>query len=90
MPMFFYTGLEQAIFYSNFTLSFVTCLIGIDSVGLVAMAYGVADAVFSLVAGKVSKFTGQSGLMFMAVVIQAVLLLLLLFKTPKTDESWIM
>ena len=71
-------------------LAFVTCIIGIDGVGLAGMVFGVADAVSSLIAGKVAKFTGQSGMLLIGVMIQAIMIPLLLFKTPTPDERWIL
>ena len=88
--MFFYTGIEQAIFYGNFMAAFVTCAVGIDVVGLVGMICGVADAIASLVAGKAAKLTGQSGMLAIGILIQAVFLPVMLFKTPTADEKWIL
>jgi len=88
-PMFFYTGVEQGIFFGNFTASFVTCIVGIDGVGLIAMVFGVADAVACMVAGKAAKLTGQSGMLAIGVVIQAAFIPLMLFKTPSPDETYI-
>ena len=89
-PMFFYTGLEQAILAGNYYEAFVTCVIGIENVGLVAMTFGIADAVASLVAGRAAKLTGQSGMIAIGIVIQAALLPLMLLKTPGPDERWLL
>jgi hypothetical protein len=43
IPLTLYSGFEQAFIGADFTKSFISCIKGIESVGVIMIVYGLAD-----------------------------------------------
>ncbi|XP_032128447.1 protein unc-93 homolog A isoform X3 [Sapajus apella] len=57
-----YSGLQQGFLSGEYTRSYVTCALGIQFVGYVMICFSAADALCSVLYGKVSQYTGRAAL----------------------------
>uniref|UniRef100_U3KNL3 Protein unc-93 homolog A n=1 Tax=Oryctolagus cuniculus TaxID=9986 RepID=U3KNL3_RABIT len=57
-----YSGLQQGFLSGEYTRSYVTCALGIQSVGYVMICFSATNALCSLLYGKISQFTGRAAL----------------------------
>ncbi|XP_067900740.1 protein unc-93 homolog A isoform X3 [Heterodontus francisci] len=57
--MTIYSGFEQGFLAGDYTKAYVTCALGIQYVGYVMICFGASNSIFSLIFGKVSKYTGR-------------------------------
>ncbi|XP_071820201.1 protein unc-93 homolog A-like isoform X2 [Apostichopus japonicus] len=88
IPVFVYTGIEQAFMFGDFTKSYITCTQGISAVGLVMIAYGVSDVISSLICGQLEKITGRIFLFCLGSVVHAGLLVYLYIWIPNQQDEW--
>ncbi|XP_070538700.1 protein unc-93 homolog A-like isoform X2 [Ptychodera flava] len=84
IPMSFYGGLDQAFVAGDFTKSYISCALGVDMVGYILICYGVGDTIFSLLVGRVAKYTGRVALVTTAALINLILFITLLLWDPTT------
>lgn len=90
IPLTMFSGLEQGFVFSDFTKAFITCSIGIEMVGLIMICFGVVDAIFSLVLGKIVEWwTGRPIMMFLGAVINMALLVTFLLWHPTKDSLYV-
>ena len=71
VPYLFFTGLEQAFVFGDFTKQFVRDLHGVHQVGFVMSVFGAVDSVSSFVLGRVTdrigaRWIGYSGAVLLA------------------------
>ncbi|XP_048391485.1 protein unc-93 homolog A isoform X2 [Stegostoma tigrinum] len=57
--MTMYSGFEQGFLAGDYTKAYVTCTIGIQFVGYVMICFGASNSIFSVIFGKMSKYTGR-------------------------------
>ncbi|XP_078226973.1 protein unc-93 homolog A isoform X2 [Callithrix jacchus] len=57
-----YSGLQQGFLSGEYTRSYVTCALGIQFVGYVMICFSAADALCSVLCGKVSQYAGRVAL----------------------------
>lgn len=80
IPLLAYSGLQQAFVWAEFTKEIVTPAFGVSGVGGAMALFGAADAICSLVAGRLTS--GLSSITFIVsggAVLQILVLLWLLF-----------
>lgn len=86
IPITVWIGMEQAFIGADFTQAYVSCALGIPSVGYVMICFGVVNAMCSLLFGSLMKFVGRSPLMALGAVVHAVLIGVLLMWRPHPDS----
>ena len=56
IPLTLYSGFEQAYLGADFTKSFISCIKGIENVGVIMIVYGVSDTLGFKMAFKKIQF----------------------------------
>lgn len=75
IPLLVYSGLEQAFVWAEFTKYVVSPAIGVSGVGGTMAVFGAADAIFSLLAGRLTTgllsitIVMSGGIIFQAIVL---------------------
>ncbi|KAM3719977.1 putative potassium channel regulatory protein [Dirofilaria immitis] len=88
VPLTFFSGAEQAFVVGLYTKAYIGCGLGIGQIGYVMTAFGVADAICSLVFGPLMKLFGRMPLfVFGAVISMLVSLTLLIWPLNPDDTS---
>ncbi|PIO60429.1 hypothetical protein TELCIR_18073 [Teladorsagia circumcincta] len=59
VPLTVFNGVEQAFVIGIFTKAFVACGLGVPQIGFVCTAFGISDAICSLVFGPLIKLFGR-------------------------------
>uniref|UniRef100_A0A1B6CEC5 UNC93-like protein n=1 Tax=Clastoptera arizonana TaxID=38151 RepID=A0A1B6CEC5_9HEMI len=86
IPITVWIGMEQAFIGADFTQAYVSCALGIPSVGYVMICFGVVNALCSLLFGSIMKFVGRSPLMFLGALVHGVLVGVLLHWRPHPNS----
>ncbi|CAJ0945627.1 unnamed protein product, partial [Mesorhabditis belari] len=87
IPLTIFNGLEQAFVVGVYTKSFVGCGLGISQIGFVMTAFGVTDAICSLVFGPLIKLFGRTPLfVFGAVINMLMIVTLAIWSLNPTDS----
>uniref|UniRef100_A0A0R3RRU4 UNC93-like protein n=1 Tax=Elaeophora elaphi TaxID=1147741 RepID=A0A0R3RRU4_9BILA len=88
IPLTLFSGAEQAFVVGLYTKAYIGCGLGISQIGFVMTAFGVADAICSLVFGPLMKLFGRMPLfVFGAVISMLVSLTLLIWPLNPGDTS---
>lgn len=75
VPLTVFNGIEQAFAAGLYTKAYVGCGLGISHIGYVMTAFGVADAICSLVFGPLIKLFGRMPLFIFGAVINILVIL---------------
>ncbi|XP_054771746.2 protein unc-93 homolog A-like isoform X1 [Lytechinus pictus] len=86
IPLTIFSGLEQAFIAGDFTKSYVTCSLGVGWVGYVMICYGLADAICSVLIGRLVKYTGQIPFFCLGALINVSLIVALFVWEPFSDQ----
>jgi MFS family permease len=86
IPMTIYSGVEQAFIGGDYTKSYISCSLGIWNLGYVMICYGVADAICSILFGRLVQYIGHIPFFILAFVTHGALQLAFLFWEPRKDE----
>lgn len=86
IPITVWIGMEQAFIGADFTQAYVSCALGIPSVGYVMICFGVVNALCSLLFGSIMKFIGRSPLMILGAVVHGCLVGILLHWRPHPNS----
>ncbi|XP_069092840.1 protein unc-93 homolog A-like [Pleurodeles waltl] len=82
IPLTMFSGLEQGFLTSDYTKSYVTCVLGVKFVGYVIICFGASNAICCLLVGKMSRYTGRILLFVLGAAVQiSCIITLLLWKT---------
>ena len=65
--------MEQAFIGADFTQAYVSCALGIPSVGYVMICFGVVNAICSLLFGSVMKYIGRQPIIALGAVVHCAL-----------------
>ncbi|XP_046330266.2 protein unc-93 homolog A-like [Haliotis rufescens] len=87
VPFIMYQAVEQAVLWGDYTLSYVSCPIGIHMVGFVMATYGVVTSLSALLFSRVAKYTGRYLLFCAAASSQAGLFTVLFLWTPTQADT---
>ncbi|CAG9530509.1 unnamed protein product [Cercopithifilaria johnstoni] len=88
VPLTLFSGAEQAFVVGLYTKAYIGCGLGISQIGFVMTAFGVTDAICSLVFGPLMKLFGRMPLfVFGAVISMLVSLTLLIWPLNPGDTS---
>ncbi|XP_038061555.1 protein unc-93 homolog A-like [Patiria miniata] len=91
VPLFMYSGMEQAFFFGDFTKAFITCTNGIHYVGFIMMVFGVSDAICSFLLGRLEKYSGRITIFTAGGLAHMIIIFMLMFVwSPDSDapELW--
>ncbi|XP_002737723.1 protein unc-93 homolog A-like [Saccoglossus kowalevskii] len=89
VPLMIYSGVEQAYIAGDFTKSFISCTFGVQMVGYVMIAYGLTDAVSSLILGRIEEYVGRISLFILGAFTQLGLIVVMLLWVPSPDYEWL-
>jgi predicted MFS family arabinose efflux permease len=81
--------LKVKLFFVFYKKSFVSCVKGVNYVGIVMICFGVADTLGSYLFGYVIKYTGRIPCFLIAAVFNYVSIMLMIFWTPNAESSYI-
>ncbi|XP_017774065.1 PREDICTED: UNC93-like protein isoform X1 [Nicrophorus vespilloides] len=73
IPITVWIGMEQAFIGADFTQAYVSCALGIPSVGYVMICFGVVNALCSLLFGSVMKYIGRQPIMALGALVHCAL-----------------
>ncbi|XP_053315961.1 protein unc-93 homolog A-like [Spea bombifrons] len=59
IPLTMFSGFEQGFIASDFTKSYVTCILGLKYVGFVIICFGVTNSICAAIFGKLAQYTGR-------------------------------
>ncbi|XP_063925816.1 UNC93-like protein [Zophobas morio] len=82
IPITIWIGMEQAFIGADFTQAFVSCALGIPSVGYVMICFGVVNAICCLLFGSVMKYIGRAPIMALGCLVHTGLQVWLLLWRP--------
>jgi MFS family permease len=87
IPMTLWLGFSLAFIGADFTKSFVACNIGVDKVGYSMICFGLSDAIFSYIFGKLVKRLGRvTCILFGAKINFSIILLMLNIDLTESSE----
>lgn len=88
VPLTVFNGVEQAFVIGIFTKSFVACGLGVSQIGFVCTAFGISDAICSLVFGPLIKLFGRMPLfVFGAVNNMLMIVTLMIWPLNPADKA---
>ncbi|XP_062596122.1 protein unc-93 homolog A-like [Saccostrea cucullata] len=87
VPFISIMAMEQAVLWTDFTKSYISCPYGIQMIGFVMASYGCATTVSAFVTSRVAKYTGRYILFGIAVCIDMAIFVLLFVWVPKPDQK---
>ncbi|KAJ1155110.1 hypothetical protein NDU88_007845 [Pleurodeles waltl] len=67
IPLTMFSGFQQGFLASDYTKSYVTCALGIQFVGYVMICFGATNSILSMLAGKLSEYTGRIAMFVLGV-----------------------
>ncbi|CAG5129993.1 unnamed protein product [Candidula unifasciata] len=89
IPVTIYSGLEQAFMGGDFTKAYISCTLGIWNVGYIMICYGVADAICSILFGRLVQYVGHIPFFILAFVIHGSLQITFLYWEPHREDMLI-
>ncbi|MEE6509289.1 hypothetical protein FKM82_025341 [Ascaphus truei] len=69
IPLTMFSGFEQGFIASDFTKSYVTCILGMKYVGFVLICFGVTNSICAALFGKLTQYTGRIPLFILGAAI---------------------
>ncbi|PIO68051.1 hypothetical protein TELCIR_10178 [Teladorsagia circumcincta] len=88
VPLTVFNGVEQAFVIGIFTKAFVACGLGVPQIGFVCTAFGISDAICSLVFGPLIKLFGRMPLfVFGAVNNMLMIVTLMIWPLNPADKA---
>ncbi|XP_078503903.1 protein unc-93 homolog A-like [Lissotriton helveticus] len=86
IPLTMLGGFQQGFLSGDYTMYYVTCALGIQFVGYVMICFGASNSIFSMLAGKLSQYTGRITMFIFAAVTSASCIVALLLWRPHPDQ----
>ncbi|XP_044748415.1 UNC93-like protein isoform X2 [Coccinella septempunctata] len=87
IPITIFIGMEQAFIGADFTQAYVSCALGIPSVGYVMICFGVVNALCSLLFGSVMKYVGRAPIIGLGFLVHSGLVVWFLIWKPNINNS---
>lgn len=85
VPLFMFMAMEQAILWTDYTKSYISCPVGIQTIGFVMATYGGSTTVFALLLSRLSKYSGRRVLFAVASVVNLGTFVVLYLWKPSAD-----
>ena len=89
IPLTFWSGVEQGFFFSDYTAGYVSCVLGVQNVGLVLITYGVLDALCSVSFGAVIKFVGRAPIFIFGAMVNLTVIIIFFEWTPNPNQAYV-
>ncbi|KAK3609387.1 hypothetical protein CHS0354_011964 [Potamilus streckersoni] len=89
LPLSFYEGFCQAFLSGDITVSFISCVYGIEHVGYIMISVGVVATMSSFLFGRLVKWTRQTSLYIFVYVLHIVAAITMLLWKPGQDEIYV-
>ncbi|XP_040283130.1 protein unc-93 homolog A-like [Bufo bufo] len=86
IPLTMFSGFEQGFIASDFTKSYVTCILGLKYVGFVIICFGVTNSICAAIFGKLVQYTGRIPLFLLGAAINIGCIIAFLIWKPATDN----
>ncbi|XP_053568174.1 protein unc-93 homolog A-like [Bombina bombina] len=86
IPLTMFSGFEQGFIASDFTKSYVTCILGLKYVGFVIICFGVTNAICAALFGKLVQYTGRIPLFLLGAAINVGCIIGFLVWKPSTGN----
>ncbi|XP_069463950.1 protein unc-93 homolog A-like isoform X2 [Ambystoma mexicanum] len=86
IPLTMFSGFQQGFLASDYTHAYVTCALGIRFVGYVMICFGAANCILSVLAGKLSEYTGRIAMFLLAAATSVSSIIALLLWKPDPEE----
>ncbi|XP_069465105.1 protein unc-93 homolog A-like [Ambystoma mexicanum] len=86
IPLTMFSGFEQGFLTSDYTKSYVTCILGMKFVGYVMICFGGSNAICCLLFGRISQYTGRIPLFVLGAAVHAACIIALLLWNPQKDH----
>ncbi|CAH0402125.1 unnamed protein product [Chilo suppressalis] len=86
IPITLWIGMEQAFIGADYTQAYVSCALGIHSIGYVMICFGVVNAICSLVFGSAMKYIGRFPILVMGAALHLGLIVWLLIWMPNPNS----
>ncbi|KAM8953536.1 protein unc-93 homolog A-like [Pelodytes ibericus] len=86
IPLTMFSGFEQGFIASDFTKSYVTCILGLKYVGFVIICFGVTNSICAAIFGKLAQYTGRIPLFLLGAAINIGCIIGFLVWKPSTDN----
>ncbi|CAH0703330.1 unnamed protein product [Spodoptera exigua] len=86
IPITLWIGMEQAFIGADYTQAYVSCALGIRSIGYVMICFGVVNAICSLVFGSAMKYIGRFPILVMGAALHLGLIVWLLIWKPSPES----
>ncbi|XP_057650871.1 UNC93-like protein isoform X2 [Diorhabda carinulata] len=88
IPITVWIGMEQAFIGADFTQAYVSCALGIPSVGYVMICFGCVNAICSLLFGSIMKYIGRAPIMGLGFLVHVGLQTWMLLWRPHPDTPY--
>ncbi|KAK3598311.1 hypothetical protein CHS0354_029220 [Potamilus streckersoni] len=82
VPLILFMAMEQAILWTDFTKSYISCPFGIQQIGFIMAAYGGSTTVFALLFSRLAEYSGRYVLFGMAAAINMAIFISLFYFDP--------
>ncbi|KAK8779181.1 hypothetical protein V5799_019478 [Amblyomma americanum] len=89
LPLTVYSGVQQAFLIADFNQAYVSCALGIHYVGFIMITYGVADAIFSMGFGLITKVIGRVPVFIFGSVVNGAILVVMCTWRPTPDDFYV-
>lgn len=86
IPITLWIGMEQAFIGADYTQAYVSCALGIRSIGYVMICFGVVNAICSLIFGTMMKYIGRFPILIMGAALHLGLVVWLLIWKPHPES----
>ncbi|XP_073416306.1 protein unc-93 homolog A-like [Dendrobates tinctorius] len=86
IPLTMFSGFEQGFIASDFTKSYVTCILGLKYVGFVIICFGVTNSLCAAIFGKLTQYTGRIPLFLLGAAINIGCIIGFLIWKPATGN----
>ncbi|XP_041064955.1 protein unc-93 homolog A [Carcharodon carcharias] len=84
--MTMYSGFEQGFLAGDYTKAYVTCTIGIQFVGYVMICFGASNSIFSMIFGKMSRYTGRMSLFAFGTITHLATMIAIFLWQPRPEQ----
>jgi len=85
VPITVWIGMEQAFIGADFTQAYVSCAMGIHSIGYVMICFGVVNAICSIVFGSIMKYIGRVPIIALGTIVHGTIVIIMLYWRPHPE-----
>jgi len=86
VPITVWIGMEQAFIGADFTQAYVSCAMGIHSIGYVMICFGVVNAICSIIFGSIMKYIGRIPIIALGTIVHGSIVIVMLFWRPHPES----